>query len=425
MSSYLPQVVQTTAVSPDEAVLAKVQGCVLPPGFRFLSSTDTGQPIIEVLRFMKWRCVTAIGALHLKVSQNTVTDYAYDLCDFLSFLDHGKTCIADVSAKTLSDYVGSMFCVTSTSTGRIFANETIRRRLSTTKQFLRYCQDNGLLKNRFDVEQVTLPDDHKVSVLEPKIGEGLAESVDRNVHFIDPSELSLLMSAIGPWDCLADGIPLYGPRNRLIAELALQSGLRRAETLTLRASQVLTANLSERQPLSTFSLRVVGKGNKPRKVPVPVWLVRALQHYVRKDRDLAIEARRRKQPDFIDHGFLFVHGENAPATIGSALRPKQIDEFFSDARHRAIAARLADPDAQGVGLSSLPNCVFHSLRHAYAVNTYVARRQLGDVNPGKYVQSVLGHKDQKTTDRLYLRASHVFEAEASEFMQRQMMMMVT
>ena len=74
--------------------------------------------------------------------------------------------------------------------------------------------------------------------------------------------------------------------------------------------------------------------------------------------------------------------------------------------------------------ASFPGYRFHSLRHSYALTTYVSRRMQGDPNPGKYVQSVLGHTSQDTTDRLYLRASHILEAQISEDIQEQMMGLV-
>lgn len=407
------------AVSP---ALVRAGGVLsqLPLNFYFLVSRTTHAAVPEVLDFLRAKCLRRgsprLEVLELQVSPNTSENYARDLCDFVSFLDSRDRRIADVEVDDLFDYVDTMYGKVSSATQRVFAKATIKRYLSTMRQFLLWCQKEGRLRNRFEVETVAHPSGKQVEVLEPSLSPKVDEPVDDKVRYIEHDHCCRLLNFIGKAELCDSGLIVSAPRDRLTAECALQAGLRRAEAVGLRVSNVVAYNVAEEDPFSTRAIEVLGKGNKLRNVPFPVWLINAIQSYIKTERASLIKRRLAREPSFVDHGYVFVHGENAPGSQGGHIGLKQINLAFKVAREKLITdlqAGLLWNSSQIAARAS--TYVFHGLRHTYAINTYVLRSREGDPNPGKYVQSVLGHSSQVTTDALYLRASHVMEAELAIF----------
>lgn len=158
---------------------------------------------------------------------------------------------------------------------------------------------------------------------------------------------------------------------------------------------------------------MLGKGNKWRDVPFPVWLAKAIQGHIASERKDAIEKRKTTDPSFVDHGRVFVQADNEKGTPGDPIKPKQINRIFQTARSVAAGAGTTCAAKS----ARFRTYTFHGLRHTFALATYAARRAAGDHNPGRYVQVVLGHARQETTDRLYLQASLLHEAELSDYVQ--------
>jgi integrase len=415
---YRPEVLHCVALDSQALKQAGLRRAVLPAEMKALISGRSFTPIAEVLAFLRKKCVGQIGIPRLKERPNSVEAYAYDLCDFYNYLDHCKTELPGATPALLRNYVGSMYEVVSPVTGKVYALQTIKRRLSTARQFLGFCQNKGWLKNRFEVgfRRVRGQD---VEVLEPNIDQELTQSIDSYVKHIPPADLQLLMAEIGPWIEEVGGIPTIGPRDRLIAELGFQCGLRRVEPLGLKTSDFLEAQTIGVDACSRVEVRVLGKGGKWRSVPIPVWLVRAIVNYIRNERQAGIDRRTIEDPGFKDHGFVFVHGEAARGKWGDVLRKRQVTRLFAAARARARAKALGNGDVpQAMRIAQIQ---FHSLRHTFALVTYVTRRADGDPAPGRYVQAVLGHAWQSTTDSLYLQASLIRQAAILEFAQAQLM----
>lgn len=133
-------------------------------------------------------------------------------------------------------------------------------------------------------------------------------------------------------------------RTRLILRLAAELGLRRGEVARCRVEDV-------ERDLTGWTLRVLGKGARVRRVPLTDALAAAIRTHARA-------------------GWLFpgqVDGHLAPATVGK------------------LAAR-ALPDAWAM----------HSLRHRFATRAFEVDRDL------LTVQLLLGHASPVTT-RLYVR----------------------
>jgi site-specific recombinase XerD len=140
------------------------------------------------------------------------------------------------------------------------------------------------------------------------------------------------------------------PDRRLLVLLLLSTGLRRSEAAAITLDQV---NLEHRQ------LRVRGKGNKERMVPLTAEVVEAIREYLAW-----------RGPTQSDHLFI----------------SQMWGQPISGARvHRIVRALLERAGLAGQGIT------VHKLRHTFA--THLVRNGV-DV---KTVQELLGHSDLGTT----------------------------
>ena len=140
------------------------------------------------------------------------------------------------------------------------------------------------------------------------------------------------------------------PGHRLLLLLLLSTGLRRSEAAAITLDQV---DLEHRQ------LRVCGKGNKERMVPLTAEVVEAIQEYLAW-----------RGPTQSDH--LFISQMWGQPISGARI-------------HRIVRALLERAGLAGQGIT------VHKLRHTFA--THLVRNGV-DV---KTVQELLGHSDLGTT----------------------------
>jgi integrase/recombinase XerD len=155
-------------------------------------------------------------------------------------------------------------------------------------------------------------------------------------------------------------------RDRAILELLYASGLRLSETVNA---------VLENIHLEEGFIRVTGKGNKTRVVPVGGSAVKAIEHYLRSGRPPLVK------PKTSSHIFLSVRG-----TQLSSSRVWQI------VRTRAEQAGVKDPVHP------------HQLRHSFATHL------LGGGADLRVIQEMLGHADISTT-QIY---THVDERRLKE-----------
>lgn len=396
----------------------------LPSGFYFLCHESTGLPIEPVYHFLTASQLSRNLAAKLTSCPNTSKALAYDIRDFVDFLDAVKKKIEDVDADAFEQYLGTMTGVVSTATGETFLPSTITRRASSVRSLLKHCQDAGLIKNRFDVSLVETPSGSKEVILnnipQPETG-----PIDRVIRAVDPRALAPLMSALGPEPVVVqDGrITLSGTtsRRRLMNELSLQAGLRREEVCDLPRAVILNADTEGRNLLTTVAIPVVGKGRKERQVPVVVWLLLALKRYITDVRDPIVQKAIAKGWRDHDHGRLFILETARKGDFGSPVTPHQFSREFAEVREK-LRQNLREDLSKVASLTrfNASRLTIHALRHTFALTTYIARKRDGDPEPSKYVQSVLGHEFRETTEAMYLRSSHVYESELSEAMELQM-----
>ncbi len=167
-----------------------------------------------------------------------------------------------------------------------------------------------------------------------------------------------------PLSRLIESVPLsepLGPRDRAILELLYSSGLRVSELVNARLEAL---NLEE------GFIRVTGKGNKTRIVPVGSRAREALHHYLEGERKRLVTRK--------------TGGEVFISRRGTKLTTQRIWQIVKD------RARMAGIDE---------NVYPHLLRHSFATHL------LGNGADLRVIQELLGHADIATT-QIYTHVDH-------------------
>lgn len=253
------------------------------------------------------------------LSKHTDSNYARDLAALVGFCDkQGIEEWARLDSQHLR-----MFASHSHATGRL-APRSIQRRLSAVRTFL-----------EFLIREKVLTNNPGRDVRAPKAPRHLPETLDAD-------QMARLLE-LPPGDVLVT-------RDRAIMELFYSSGLRLAELAAL--------NLNSLD--SDQTVRVVGKGNKERVLPVGRKAIEALAHWLNTRAELA-------KPD---EPALFV------GRTGKRLG------------HRAIQLRVEYwARRQGLPMHMHP----HLFRHSFASHLLESSGEL------RGVQELLGHADISST----------------------------
>jgi len=275
-------------------------------------------------------------------SENTLSAYELDLRRYAEYLtERGVRSIDRIATSHIRGYVAEL-------SGTGLAPSSVARAISAIRGLHKYAMIEGETKN--DVaETVELPKRRRTL----------------------PDVLSLRdVEAILAAPDLSDPETPYPLRDRAILETLYATGMRVSELRTLRTSQLLFEH---------DLVRVVGKGNKERLVPIG----RVAQDWIER-------YRTRSRPRLLKRGrvnddILFLNSR------GTGLSRNAIWEIT-----RKYAA------AAGVTAEVHP----HTFRHSFATHLLEGGADL------RAVQEMLGHEDITTTqiythiDREYLREVH-------------------
>jgi integrase/recombinase XerD len=250
---------------------------------------------------------------------NSVESYRRDLTRFGEYL--AKQPLASVTLDTLRVYTDQL------RRGGL-ANRSIARHITALRGFFTFLVDEGELSSN-PVELLTSP---KTAAPLPK--------------YLECGAVNALAAAPDP-------ARMLGQRDRAMISLIYASGLRVSELIRLRLADV---------DLSTGIVRVIGKGNKQRLVPLGRDAIQSIDAYLSFGR--APLLRGRVTP------FLFITAR------GTAMTRQG---FWKLLRGHALAA-------------GLPNAVSpHVLRHTFATHLLEGGADL------RSVQCMLGHVDIGTT----------------------------
>jgi integrase/recombinase XerC len=218
------------------------------------TATAPIQDFLNYLRFQK------------RYSPHTSISYETDLTEFFQFLateEMGDLPLASIKATYVRTWLASL-----KEAGR--SAKTINRKISALKSFFKFQLKKGII--------ATSP---MVTVVSPKVSKRLPQ-------YVEQQQMDTLFNHVefpDNWE---------GITHRLILLLLYNTGMRRAELTGLRESQVDAAN---------NSLKVLGKGNKERIIPVSSSLMSQVQQYM---------AAKRTQFEATDTAFLLLTGKGKP-----------------------------------------------------------------------------------------------------------------
>ena len=258
-----------------------------------------------------------------RYSSHTVISYKNDLTNFFDFLDiqYPDTAIAEINVVFVRTWLASLKEVKMES-------KTINRKISALKSFFNYCLKQGLL--------LSSP---MTTIFSLKIKKRLAP-------FIAEKDTSVLFNHIefaDDWN---------GKTNQLIFHLFYNTGIRQAELINLAETDIDTGN---------YSLKVLGKGNKERILPVSSALMQQIQLYI---------SNKKKDLRLVDLKVLLVNEK------GKKLYPKYIYNVVRQYLSLVTTIEKKSP---------------HVLRHSFATHLM---NNGADINA---VKELLGHSSLAAT----------------------------
>lgn len=283
--------------------------------------------------------------LERSLSQNTVTGYGSDVAEFADFCESaGVTSPHEVRSEHVDDFLSAKF-----SEG--ISKRSQARKISSLRAFYKFyaieCGDKDFVSPCEKTEA-------------PKLSRSLPEvlSVDEVIRIIDSADTSTP----------------EGVRNRAIIEMLYSCGLRVSELIDLRLSDLF---------FSESFIRVVGKGNKQRLVPVGEPAVKAVNDY--------IPLRAAVLQGAIERG-------GASAAFGKSVRKvkasKAEDTLFLNRRggplSREMVFNIVSRQARASGINKEIHP--HTFRHSFATHLVENGADL------RAVQDMLGHESILTTE---------------------------
>jgi len=171
-------------------------------------------------------------------SVHTITNYQRDISRFLNFIDSQGFNFKQLATNQISQWI-----IFLRKLG--LGNRSIQRNISSLKNFYQYMFKNGFLSfNPFE------------GVVAPKINGSLPKA-------LSPEDVNKLLSF--------EPKTIFDYRDKAFLELLYSSGL--------RVSEAISVNLSSFESDFTF-VRVVGKGNKERMLPVGKYAKYAIQKWL-------------------------------------------------------------------------------------------------------------------------------------------------
>ena len=251
------------------------------------------------------------------VSNETIRNYAYDLKQFFDVLHKETT--ADLRSDDIQKFIRIQ-------TQNMLSVPTILRRISSTKNFYLFLENERIIS--FQIDNLDKPKGSKklpicISIEEV---EALLNQPDLNKP--------------------------EGQRNRAMLEVMYSSGLRVTELISLKVKQINFAR---------GIIKIIGKGDKERIVPIGDYALEYLNKYLN-------DGRRKNKNRNSDYLFLNRYGD----PVSRVYFFKQVKKYAQEA---------------GIDVEISP----HTLRHCFATHMLENGAEL------RAVQEMLGHTNIATT----------------------------
>lgn len=184
-----------------------------------------------------------------RYAENTLISYKIDLEQYHAFCQKNGKEGMDLFFRTIRSWVVDLM-------ERGYTPKTIHRKLSSLRSYCKYLVRLGELDS-----------DPVGKVLKPKMNKRIPQ-------FVDEKGINRLL------DEFEFGNDFTGTRNRLMINLLYQTGMRRSELTGLKVSSLDTAG---------DTVRVMGKRNKERIVPLGKEIIGDIEAYMEKRREVDAE----------------------------------------------------------------------------------------------------------------------------------------
>lgn len=269
------------------------------------------EPFISYLKFEK------------RYSEHTVRSYTDDLETFFEYIsrEFGETALADIGPAYVRSWLATL-------KDQGFSSRSINRKISALKSFYKYQLRTGV------VEKSPM-----TPVISPRTSKRLPVYVEQR----DTETLFTHIDFSDDWEGLTD---------RLVLRILYQTGMRLSELVNLRETQVDAGNRS---------LKVVGKGNKERIIPVSPELIAEIGDYCGR-KGMVIEKA--------DRSYLLI------GKSGKKLYPKYV--------YRVVRRYLGE-------VTTIDKKSPHVLRHTFATHLMNGGADLNSV------KELLGHSSLAAT----------------------------
>ena len=177
-----------------------------------------------------------------RYSQHTIRAYADDLEQFFRFLDSsfGAQELSQISSPLIRSWLASL------KENKI-TSKSVNRKISSLKSFFKYLVRTG-----------TLDKTPMSGVISPKSGKRLP-------IYVEEKDMKLLISHVEFSD------DWQGKTDRLLILIFYHTGVRLAELVGLKNTQL---------DLNVAMMKVLGKGNKERMIPLSAVLVNEIREYI-------------------------------------------------------------------------------------------------------------------------------------------------
>lgn len=268
------------------------------------------QPFLDYLKFEK------------RFSKHTIVAYQTDLSNFFDYLhsQYGEMALRDISHIYIRSWLAGLKDDSMTA-------KTINRKISTLRSFFKYHVKRGDIVQT-PMGKITAPKNEK-----------------RLPQFVAEKDIATLFSYVefeGDWS---------GKTNRLLLLLLYNTGIRLSEVINLKESMIND---------SAKTIKILGKGNKERLIPVHNDVMNEIQKY-----------RKEKHNQGLDQNeFLLVDEKNAQ------LKPRKV---YSIAKHYLSLVTTIDKRSP------------HIFRHSFATHLM---NNGADLNA---VKELLGHSSLAAT----------------------------
>jgi len=260
-------------------------------------------------------------------SRHTITNYERDLREFAGLAGREMD-ISEIDARTIRDYVYSLNITNKSS--------SVARKLSALRTFFKFLEQENLVRQN-PMGSISMPKQEQHIPV-----------------FLSVDEVFALLEAPGADDT-------FGARDRAVLELLYSTGM--------RVSELVSCNMTNLD-LDNEMVRVRGKGNRERLVPMGEPAIKSLRAYFARRDELL--RNRLQQGKKIDRDAVFLNSR------GSRITTRSVERLVAGYGRKAGIAKPVTP---------------HVLRHSFATHLLEMGADM------RSVQDLLGHASLSTTQK--------------------------